>query len=156
MPHGLTGHFLPVRRRCHSTYFNKLKCRPWFLCSLCFSFTYRFWPVSIARLPSLTGVISAKDIRPYWFSAVFHGCRFQRRQHPHQGQMAVLSSLHLRAVLSRHLSVATKHTGHDRFIASCGTLASQTMFPLFTELHTFHMTLWCKIGRASCRERVSF
>ena len=42
LPHGLAGHFLPARRRCHFTYFNFLKCRPWFLCSLCFSFPYRF------------------------------------------------------------------------------------------------------------------
>ena len=42
LSHGLAGHFLPARRRCHFTYFNRLKCRPWFLCSLCFSFTCRF------------------------------------------------------------------------------------------------------------------
>ena len=39
LPHGLAGHFLPARQRCHFTYFNRMKCRPWFLRSLCFSFS---------------------------------------------------------------------------------------------------------------------
>ena len=44
------------------------------------------------------------------------------------------------------MSVATKHTGHDRFIASCGAIPSQISPPLFTELRTFHMTLRTHVG----------
>ncbi len=75
-----------------------------------------------------------------WFPAVFHTFKFQRRQHSTWERMAVLSSYSLRAVHSGHLSVATKHTGHDRFIASCGAIPSQIPPPLFTELRTNCMT----------------
>mgnify|MGYP000140814404 CR=1 FL=1 len=74
------------------------------------------------------------------------GGSVEQRQHPIPGLMAVLSSSSLRALLSGLLSVATRHTGHDRFIASRGAWLSQTMPPLFTELRTFHMTLWMHVG----------
>jgi len=74
----------------------------------------------MARLPSLAGV---NFCRRHLTLMVF--CRFPPLQIstaavPLMGRMAVLSSYALRAVHSRRLSVATKHTGHDRFIASCG------------------------------------
>ena len=77
------------------------------------------------------------------FSAIGN---LKQRQYPAWGRMAGLSSFLLRAVLSGHLSVATTHTGHDRFIASCGAIPSQILPPLFTELRTFHMTLWTHVG----------
>lgn len=73
----------------------------------------------------------------------------EQRQHPVSGLMAVLSSSTLRAVHSGHLSVATRHTGHDRFIASRSAWLSQTMPPLFTELRTYRMTL--RYARRSLR-----
>ena len=46
----------------------------------------------------------------------------------------------------RIMSVATKHTGHDRFIASRGAIPSQISPPLFTELRTSRMTLRVHVG----------
>ena len=46
----------------------------------------------------------------------------------------------------RTMSVATRHTRHDRFIASRGAWLSQAIHPLFTELRTSHMTLWAHVG----------
>ena len=70
----------------------------------------------------------------------------KQRQHPTWGRMAVSSSYALRAVHSGLASVATRHTGHDRLIASCGMCPSQNTYPLFTELRTSHMTLWAHVG----------
>ena len=78
-------------------------------------------------------------------------CCFQRLETsnsgstPHGGGWLYNHPL-LRAVLSGHLSVATTHTGHDRFIASCGAWPSQTTPPLFTELRTSRMTLRVHVG----------
>ena len=77
------------------------------------------------------------------FSAIGN---LKQRQYPAWGRMAGLSSFLLRAVLSGHLSVATTHTGHDRFIASCGAIPSQILPPLFTELRTSRMTLRAHVG----------
>ena len=77
------------------------------------------------------------------FSAIGN---LKQRQYPAWGRMAGLSSFLLRAVLSGHLSVATTHTGHDRFIASCGAIPSQILPPLFTELRTSRMTLRVHVG----------
>ena len=46
----------------------------------------------------------------------------------------------------RIMSVATKHTGHDRFIASRGAIPSQISPLLFTELRTSRMTLRVHVG----------
>ena len=46
----------------------------------------------------------------------------------------------------RTMSVATRHTRHDRFIASCGAIPSQISPPLFTELRTSRMTLRAHVG----------
>ena len=77
------------------------------------------------------------------------GGSVEQRQHPIPGLMAVLSSSSLRALLSGLLSVATRHTGHDRFIASRGAWLSQATHPLFTELRTYRMTL--RYARRSLR-----
>ena len=49
----------------------------------------------------------------------------------------------------RTMSAATRHTGHDRFIASRGAWLSQATHPLFTELRTYRMTL--RYARRSLR-----
>ena len=46
----------------------------------------------------------------------------------------------------RIMSVATKHTGHDRFIASRGAIPSQISPLLFTVLRTSRMTLRVHVG----------
>ena len=46
----------------------------------------------------------------------------------------------------RIMSVATRHSGHDRFIASRGAIPSQISPPLFTELRTSRMTLRAHVG----------
>lgn len=74
------------------------------------------------------------------------GGSVEQRQHPIPGLMAVLSSSSLRALLSGLLSVATRHTGHDRFIASRGAIPSQISPLLFTELRTSRMTLRVHVG----------
>ena len=64
---------------------------------------------------------------------------------PH-GAGGCIITLYFTSRTLRTMSVATRHTRHDRFIASRGAWLSQTMPPLFTELRTFHMTLWMHVG----------
>jgi len=67
------------------------------------------------------------------------GGSVEQRQYPIPGLMAVLSSSSLRALLSGLLSVATRHTGHDRFIASCG---HSHLRPHYRSLPGFAHTTW--------------
>ena len=59
---------------------------------------------------------------------------------PRMGRVAELSLFPLRAVLSRTMSVATKHTGHDRFIASCGRSHLRPVSALHRASHIPHDT----------------
>jgi hypothetical protein len=47
-----------------------------------------FGPAAISNLCDF--LLETFDLK--WFSAVFHDDKFQRRQHPTRGRMAVLSS----------------------------------------------------------------
>ena len=66
-------------------HWHNVRHRSWFLCSLYFSFAYSFSLAPLTRLHHWPVWLTVSDIRPYWFSAVFHQDIFQRRQYPHGG-----------------------------------------------------------------------
>ena len=80
------------------------------------------------------------------FSAVCHITKCQTAAAPHMGADGCIIILSITSRTLRIMSVATKHTGHDRFIASCGAIPSQISPPLFTELRTSRMTLRAHVG----------
>ena len=111
------------------SYLRGRECHPFYI-SMC--------PSTVPLFPMLSLYMSVL-VRPSGPTAIFGWCELlpktfdlngfllfsaggsvEQRQHPISGLMAVLSSSSLRALLSGLLSVATRHTGHDRFIASCG------------------------------------
>ena len=67
---------------------------------------------------------------------------------PH-GAGGCIITLYFTSRTLRTMSAATRHTGHDRFIASRGAWLSQATHPLFTELRTYRMTL--RYARRSLR-----
>ena len=101
--HSFTGHFLPVRASAITlltTYRSLMR----FLRSLHSSFTEQFYLYAVARLPSLTGVTLAKDIRPRFpYGFLLDGTTTDavQRQYPIRGKyLLILVSLVLRAVRS--------------------------------------------------------
>lgn len=80
------------------------------------------------------------------FSAVHHITKMSNGGSTPHGADGCIIILSITSRTLRIMSVATKHTGHDRFIASSGHGHLRPWLRHFTELRTSHMTLWAHVG----------